>query len=76
MFRVFAQSSWYEQDNGLVGSYIVSDQPENYRAGKDRTYAATFPVSLRYDMATQHRRASEYCDYLNKGIVTQSPIGE
>jgi len=29
----------------------------------------------RHNDKTQQRRAFEYCEYLNKGIVVQPPIG-
>jgi hypothetical protein len=68
--------------NNTVTSFVVTDQPDNYPQtnwdGYPRPWplAAEFHVSLRYDEETQKRRAFEYCDYLNKGIVVQPPIGE
>lgn len=75
MFNVFTISSYAQRDSGLVGRYIVSDQPENYKTLPPWPNAAEFPVSMRYDQKTQLRRAIEYCEYMNKGLTVQPPIG-
>jgi hypothetical protein len=74
MFNVRVQTN---RDDKVLG-YLVSDKPEIY--DDENGYApwppaAEFRVSLRYSDETQRRRAWEYCDYLNKGIVIQPPIG-
>jgi len=72
-FRVLT-SAW-DRAAGTVDSYVVTDVPKNYIGEPRWPPAAEFKVSVRYDDETQQRRALEYCDYLNKGIVIQPPIG-
>lgn len=58
--------------------YVVTDQPDNYDPEWGATpypYVVSFKVSLRHDKETQERRAYEYRDYLNRGIIIQAPIG-
>lgn len=62
---------------GNISAYVVSDKPNYWQDNYEIKwpYAATFPVSERFDQYLQERRAFEYCEYLNKGIVVQPPIG-
>jgi len=70
MFRVM-----YFKSCGAVTSYIVTDQADDYQSEWKWPWAAEFKVSQRHDRETQERRAYEYRDYLNKGIIVQPPIG-
>jgi hypothetical protein len=74
-YKVMTLSSSFQRSDGRVGSYIITDQPIDFRGEDIWPFAVEFKVSMRYDDATQLRRAYEYCDYLNKGIVIQPPIG-
>ena len=75
MFKVYTLSSPYQRSEGRIGSYLVTDVPDDYKSDIEWPSAASFPVSMRFDQPTQKRRAYEYCDYLNRGIVVQAPIG-
>ena len=79
MFKVMVYSNGAAVSHEGVSCYVVTDQPEDYVEdrweGRVWPKAAEFPISMRYDHATQRRRAFEYTDYLNKISVTQPPIG-
>jgi murein DD-endopeptidase MepM/ murein hydrolase activator NlpD len=75
MFKVFTLSSSYQRSEGRIGSFLVSDQPSDYKGEAGWPTAVSFPVSMRYDAEAQRRRAYEYADYLNAGLVIQPPIG-
>lgn len=76
MYRIMTRSSWSQQAEGRIGEFVVTDQPVGYDGDREWPIAATFPVSMRHDQETQQRRAFEYRDYLNKGIVVQPPFRE
>jgi len=49
MFKVYTLSSPYQRSEGRIGSYLVTDVPDNYKSDIEWPYAATFPVSMRFD---------------------------
>lgn len=75
MYKVYVFSSNLQKSEGRVGSYTVTDVSDSYMGEALWPTAAEFKVSMRHDQETQRLRAHEYCDYLNKGIVVQPPIG-
>lgn len=75
MFKVFESSTPMERDRGTVGSYVVTDRPDDFKGDDvDWPIVVRFVVSMRHDRVMQRRRAIEYADYLNRGIVIQPPI--
>ena len=71
MYKVMNRSSW-----SRLYAYVVTDQPAGWKdPDREWPWVAEFKVSMRHDEETQKRRAYEYADYLNKGIVVQPPIG-
>jgi len=71
MYKVMTISNF----NRLL-SWVVTDQPEGWDNSDQKwPIVAEFKVSLRHDNETQKRRAYEYCDYMNKGIIIQPAIG-
>ena len=74
-FKVYVRATRFQEQEGRVGSYIITDQPDEYKAETPWPEAAEFTVSMRHDNETQQRRAFEYRDYLNKGLTIQEPIG-
>lgn len=75
MFKVFASSTPIERSRKVTGSFVVTDKPDDFD-DSDIAWpaAAHFIVSMRHDEMTQLRRAREYADYLNRGIIDQPPI--
>jgi len=76
MFRVLGTSSGLQRSENRHGSFVVTDEPAEYNCEAIWPVCAEFKVSMRHDELTQLRRAHEYADYLNKGIVIQPPIGD
>lgn len=73
MFSVLSRKTG---SNRLV-SFVVSDRPEGWDDYNQQwPWVAEFNVSLRYSEEIQRSRAHEYCDYLNKHLVTIPPIGQ
>ena len=75
IYRVLGMHTPWQREEKRYGSFVVTDQPVEYVGEQAWPIAAEFKVSMRHDQKTQNRRAFEYCDYLNKGIVVQPPIG-
>jgi hypothetical protein len=74
--RTISRQDYRYRDKWEVITFLVSDIPTDYNNEVKWPTAVEFHVSTRYDEETQKRRALEYCNYLNKGIVVQPPIGK
>lgn len=75
VYRVLIFETGLSRSLGQPSSYIVTDQPPGWNDNEERwPWAAEFKVSQRHDNETQKRRAREYCEYMNKGIVVQLPF--
>jgi hypothetical protein len=76
VYRVRTLSTGLSRALNQYSSYIVTDEPDNWNTYEQKWgHVAEFKVSQRHDDETQRRRAIEYCDYMNRGIVIQPPIG-
>ena len=75
-FKVFTLSSPYQRNEGRVGSYLVTDQPSDYKGEANWPVAATFQVTMRHDDAVQRKRAYDYAAYLNMIAVTAPTLLE